>query len=226
MSEINTNSQQDAVEKKRIFRERILPVIMVLLVIAVTVGLFLFRDKVAELGNFGYLGAFLISLVANTTIILPMPGFMLVFALGATFNPLLIGLAAALGGAIGEMTCYLFGWGGSGVVKKGRLYDNSVHWLRRWGVLTVFVFAATPLPFDIMGMVAGFLHYPFWKFFTACLCGKIVKYVALAYGGALGWELVAGGVQPLTTGVLVVLGVAVLLVAALYLEDWDWKRRR
>ncbi len=191
---MTNSSKQAETEKGGGLKKRVIPLLMVLLVIAITVTLFLFfpRDpeKVKEFQNYGYLGAFLISLVSNATIILPMPGFLLIFALGATFNPVLVGLAGATGGAIGEMTCYMLGYSGRGVVQNRRLYDKSVHWLKKWGVLTIFVFAATPLPFDVMGMVAGLLRYPFWKFFLACWFGKALKYIGIALAGALGWEIV------------------------------------
>ena len=182
--------KQAELEGRKSLREKIAPLLMVLMVIAITVVLFLFRDKVAELRGYGYLGAFLISLVANATIILPMPGFLILFALGASLNPVLVGLAGAAGGTIGEMTCYLLGYSGRGVVQNRMFYDKSVQWLQKWGALAVFVFAITPSPFDVMGMVAGLLRYPFWKFFLSCWSGKTLKYIGIALAGAWGWEAV------------------------------------
>ena len=179
---------QPAEPEGRSLREKIIPLLTVLVVIAITVALFLFRDKVAELRGYGYLGAFLISLVANATIILPMPGFLILFALGASLNPVLVGLAGATGGAIGEMTCYLLGYSGRGVVQNRMFYDKSVQWLQKWGALAVFVFAITPSPFDVMGMVAGILRFPLWRFIPALWLGKSLKYTALALAGAWGWE--------------------------------------
>ena len=224
MSNTIGNNKQAEMGKGEWLRGKIIPILAVLFVIAITVALFLFRDRVADLGNYGYLGAFLVSLVGNATIILPMPSFLILIALGATFNPVLVGLSGGLGGTIGEMTCYLLGYGGRGVVQNRRLYDIAVRWLQKWGVLTVFVFAATPLPFDIMGMVAGLLRFPFWKFFVACLCGKIIKYIVLAFAGALGWEAVTGGVNPATVAVLAALATGILLIIALAVENWSWKR--
>ncbi|MFC2021791.1 YqaA family protein [Chloroflexota bacterium] len=189
MSSLNNNSEQTGVGKGERLKKKVIPLLTILLVVAITAALFFYRDRVAELGNYGYLGAFLISLVSNATIILPMPGFLILFALGATFNPFLVGLAGAAGGTIGEMTCYMLGYSGRGVVQNRRLYDKLVQWLKKWGVLTVFIFAATPLPFDVMGMVAGLLRFPFWKFFLACWFGKAVKYIGIALAGALGWEV-------------------------------------
>ena len=190
MSNIVENNKQAEVDERGWLRGRIIPLLTVLLVIAITVALFVYRDSVSELGDYGYLGAFLVSLVGNATIILPMPSFLILIALGASFNPVLVGLSGGLGGTIGEMTCYLLGFSGRGIVRNKRMYDMAVRWLQKWGVWVVFIFAATPAPFDVMGMVAGLLRFPFWKFFVATLFGKVIKYVVLAYAGALGWEAV------------------------------------
>jgi len=226
MLESKTADDRTGMEQRKPIRGKIIPVLTVLLVIAITVALFFYRDRVSELGNYGYLGAFLISLVGNATIILPVPTFMIVVALGASFNPFLVGLTSALGGTIGEMTCYLLGLSGRGVVENRRLYDRAVQWLQKWGALTVFVFALTPSPFDVMGMVAGLLRYPFWKFFLATLCGKIIKYIVLALAGAWGWDVVTRGVTPATAAILAALAAGALLVVALVIEDWTWKRRK
>ncbi len=194
LSNMVSQSEQAKVEKWQGLKKRAVPILTLLLVIAIMVALILFfqRDpeKIKEFENYGYLGAFLICLVCNATIILPVPGFLLLFPLGATFNPVLVGLAGGAGGTIGEMTCYLLGYSGRRVMENRRLYDKAVQWLKKWGVLTVFVFAAAPLPFDVTGMVAGLLRYPFWKFSLACWFGKALKYIAMALAGAWGWEAV------------------------------------
>lgn len=194
MSNPIDNSKQPGVEKGAWLKKNFVPLLIFLLITAITVALFLVfasnPEKIEEFENYGYLGAFLISLVSNATIILPMPGFLIIFALGALFNPVFVGLAGATGGAVGEALSYVLGWTGRGVVQNRRLYEKAVQWLKRWGVWVIFVFAATPLPFDIMGMVAGLLRFRFWKFFLALWCGKAVKYVGIALAGAYGWEAV------------------------------------
>lgn len=207
----------------------LVPLATLLLVIAVTITLFVYRDKVAELEEYGYLGAFLVSLVANGTIILPMPGLILLFALGASFNPLLVGLASALGGSFGEMTGYLAGVSGRGVLQDNRAYVNAVGWLKKWGMAVIFLFTVTPLPVDLVGIAAGALRYPVWKFLVVCFLGKAILYSGMAYAGAWGWETVIS--QHWDTRVMRLCGVAIagvlaLLVLALLLERWTWRRGR
>lgn len=162
----------------------------VLCVIAITVGIFLYRDEIVEFRNYGYLGAFLANLVSNASVFLPVPGGLIVVALGAFLSPLLVGLAAGTGAAIGEMSGYVLGYSGRVVLKDNKAYDRSVLWLKKWGVLTIFVFAVTPLPFDLAAIAAGALRFPVWKFLLACWVGKSLLSIAAALAGAWGWEIV------------------------------------
>ncbi|MCX6003011.1 MAG: VTT domain-containing protein [Chloroflexi bacterium] len=146
---------------------------MFLLVVGITVALFLSRDEITKFGNYGYLGAFLISVFTNATILLPMPSILLIFPLGAAFNPLYVGLAAGFGGAIGEMTAYLAGYSGRGVWHNNPNYLKAVAWLKRWGMLIVFIFSVSPMPLDLMGLAAGNLRFPAWKFFLPCWPGNM-----------------------------------------------------
>jgi len=214
-------------------RRNYLSLLVLLFVLAIAVGVFVFfqrnPEKVEEFQNLGYLGAFLICLVTTTTVILPVPGTVVLFSLGATFNPLLVGLAGGVGGGIGELTAYLAGYTGRGIWKDNRSYENAVGWLRKWGSVFVFVFAATPLPIDLVGIIAGNLHFPVWKFFIACWLGKTVQYLAMAYVGFWGWE--AAMSQPWDTRTMRIAGggataAFALLLLALALERWDWRRRR
>ena len=155
-------------------------------------ALFLYRDDVAKLGNYGYLGAFLISLITSATVILPVPGIVVLVALGTTLNPVLVGLVGATGGIIGEMTGFMVGYGGHEVVQhRNKLYLRMENWMKRWGGWAVFIFAVAPLPvFDIAGIISGALEYPLWKFLLIGWAGKSIKFVLLVLGGVWGWQTV------------------------------------
>jgi len=170
-------------------KKNLVPLLTLLLVIAITVVIFLNRDRVSELENFGYLGAFLISLVSNASIVLPAPGLLLLFALGAAFNPILIGVVGGLGGAIGELSGYVAGRSGRVIARNGRWFNRAEGWVSRWGTLTIFVFSLLPiLPFDAAGVAAGVVKFSIKKFLVACFLGKTILYIAMALFGAWGWE--------------------------------------
>ena len=169
--------------------KKYVPLLSFLLVIIIMVVLFVYRQAVAELGNWGYLGAFLIGLVGNATVILPMPSLLLLFALGATFNPVMVGLTGAAGGAIGELSGYILGYSGHGFINNTQLYVKAESWMKRWGSATVFVFAVAPvLPIDVAGIAAGALRFPVWKFLVACFSGKSLLYISLTLATSWGWH--------------------------------------
>jgi len=170
-------------------KERFIQILMVVLVLVVAVILFVYRDWVSELGNYGYLGVFLISLTSSATIILPMPSMLLIFSFGAASNPVLVGLISAIGGTIGEATGYILGRSGRGLMPNKEIFIRTERWIRKWGTTAIFIFALVPpLPIDIIGIVVGTLRFPVWKFFLACFFGKAILYTCMAFAGAWGWE--------------------------------------
>jgi uncharacterized membrane protein YdjX (TVP38/TMEM64 family) len=62
-----------------------------------------------------------------------------------------------------------------------------VAWLKRWGTMIILLVAVAPLPLDALGLAAGNLRFPVWKYFLGCLPGKIIKCVVLTFFGA--WVL-------------------------------------
>ena len=191
MSDITSPSKQAEVEKGGRLRGKVIPLLTLLLVIAITVCLFLYRDRVADLGDYGYLGVFLISMICSATIILPIPGMLLIFALGAVFNPVFVGLVAAAGGTIGEITGFTLGYSGRRLMPSNKIYIKTERWVKKWGTMTIFIFALVPLlPIDIVGIVAGTLRFPVWKFLLACFFGKAILYIGMTFAGAWGWEIV------------------------------------
>jgi membrane protein DedA with SNARE-associated domain len=51
--------------------------------------------------------------------------------------------------------------------------------------MTTFAFSTLPLPvFDFIGIMAGVLDYPIWKFAAATLLGRIIRNFIIAWTGA------------------------------------------
>jgi len=214
--------------QKSWLKRNFLAVTMFVLVLAVTITLFILRNEILKLGNYGYLGTFVLSVATNATILLPMPSILMILPLGATFNPLYIGLAAGIGGAIGEMTAYIVGYSGRGIWNNNPNYIKAVGWLKKWGMLVIFVFSVTPMPLDIMGIAAGNLRLPAWKFFLPCWPGKTIKYIVLAYVGYWGWAAFIKNhslQRTLLAASIATASVVILIVLALVLEKYTWQKQ-
>ncbi len=192
------NNDKQVVGEGERLKRRFIPLLILLLVIAITIAIFFYREKIADLGRYGYLGDFLISLVCNATVIIPIPSITMLFAHGAILyptvgliGPVTIGLAGGVGGAIGEITGYMAGYSGRGALGNNRLYARLVDWVRKWGVIAIFIFTIVPFfPFDLVGIAAGVLRFPFWKFLLVCWLGRTILYIVTALLGAWGWEVV------------------------------------
>ncbi len=166
-------------------------ILVVLAVLGLSVAIFLFRHRFAELAAVGYPGIFLVSLLGNATIVLPAPSLALVFAMGSALPPPLVGLAAGAGEALGELTGYAAGFGGRAAIENAERYRRLVAWMRRAGGPTILVLSLIPNPFfDLAGIAAGTLRYPLWRFLVFCWLGKTAKTMLVAWAGARSWTLI------------------------------------
>ena len=167
------------------WRLNLVRVLVLLGVIAITVFIFSIRDQAENLQGYGYPGIFALSLLSNATLILPAPGIALTFAFGAVFNPFGVALAAGAGSAIGELTGYLAGFSGQGVVEQSPIYDRLEDWTDRYGGWTIMALALIPNPlFDVAGAAAGALKMPILEFLLWAFIGKTIKMLLFAYAGA------------------------------------------
>jgi membrane protein YqaA with SNARE-associated domain len=159
------------------------------LTVGISVGLVVYREPLGHLGNWGYPGAFLIMLVNNATVFLPALGHAFLAAAAQSLNPLLLGTVGGVGAALGELTGYALGRSGHRVLARTPLVRRLLRLRRRGLGPALFIFALTPLPFDVAGVIAGSMRYPIWRFLGWVCAGKILNTIAIAVASyyAIGW---------------------------------------
>jgi membrane protein YqaA with SNARE-associated domain len=138
----------------------------------------------ASLRGYAALGAFLVMLVANATVVVPVPwpGILIpIIQQSESLLPVL--LAGALGSAIGESVAFFVGRSGRGMVQETRFY----RWVQRqlqhpWRAFAaLLLLSAPPNPaFDVAGLTAGAMGLPFWMFFVAVLLGRVIRIAIIA----------------------------------------------
>lgn len=88
---VTTNKNGGPDDKGRRGRNLVVPVLTLALVLIITGGLFYLGkyqpDMVKRFIGLGYLGCFVICLISNATVILPVPGILLFIPVVADFNP-------------------------------------------------------------------------------------------------------------------------------------------
>ena len=147
------------------------------------------------LKQYGYLGVFLSALAANATIVLPAPfmSFTILFAisLASQTNLIVVVLSYALGASLGEGVGYLIGRGGKRMLndRENGLYQRVEKWVKKHGNWAIIILSFQPIfPFDFVGLAAGAIKYPWWKFLLFCFIGRIPKYLILIGGGFEIWK--------------------------------------
>lgn len=164
---------------------RLIRVLAVVAVIALSLLIVLYGNQLVGLGAYGYPGLFLLNLLASATLILPAPGLALALAAGATLNPYFVGLVVGSGSTLGELTGYIAGASGRGMVENDPSYPRVRRWMGQYGLWVIFVLSLVPNPiFDVAGIVSGTMRIPVWKFLGATWCGKIIKSTLVALAGA------------------------------------------
>ena len=171
----------------------ILGVLGVILTLLLAAAVILFWESILALEGYGYLGAFLISILGGATIIIPVPMLAVIFALGGVLTPYWVGIAAGLGETVGAVTIYMTGYGGGTAFaysKHGKvqaIYSRLMHWMERRGSWTLFVLSAVLNPFFYpAALAAGALRFGLQRYFLICLAGKLIKGITVAYAGYWG----------------------------------------
>ncbi len=167
-------------------RTRVGQALVLAAVIGLTVLIYSLGNNILALRAFGLPGLFIITFLANATIVLPAPGLLVVAAFAGSELPWIsVGLVAAVGATLGEMSGYLAGSSGRAIVPDRALYNRLEGWMKRYGPLTITALAFIPSPlFDLAGVIAGALKMPWYVFLFWCFLGKLPKMLLVAYAGA------------------------------------------
>jgi membrane protein YqaA with SNARE-associated domain len=172
-------------------------VVGAVLTILMAVAIIYFSDEVNQLQNYGYAGAFLISILGGATIIIPVPMLAVVFALGGAMTSIwqvaLLGLSAAFGELIGALTIYMTGHGTGRAIsiskhsKVQAAYERLLGIMERRGPLTLFIVASVINPFFYpAALAAGALRFGLKKYIIIVMAGKTIKCMTVVYAGYFG----------------------------------------
>ncbi|OYT51952.1 MAG: hypothetical protein B6U76_10375 [Desulfurococcales archaeon ex4484_217_2] len=173
---------------------------------------------------YGPIGIFLVSFLGNVIPYSTVPYLIFIVHYGATVTETLgmieIAILGGIGAALGKVIVLLIGSATRKILpetdKKSmklfmKLAGKSVF-------IAVLVFAATPLPDDVLYIPLGAMGYSPFKFFVAAAIGKaIITYMALLFG-----ETIRYLVGESSTIASIVAIVATLILMFLIVKvDWE-----
>ena len=181
-------------------------------------------DWLTYLQQFGYPGVFLISLIGAISIIFPIPYTLLLYALGSSLDPMLLAISSGLGATLGEISGYYAGYYGRAIISEElkRKMDFLVKIFTRYGTATIFIFALTPLPDDLLFIPLGIMRYSLPKTLIVAFFGKVLMSFIVAYSGRVSFELIT--VLFGDAGIIsIVVSIALLGLILILMFKIDWK---
>lgn len=139
------------------------------------------------LASFNYLGAFVVTFVANALVVVPVPYIPIVAHMGASAgSPALVVVLGAFGSALGESVAFVVGRAEEGLISERPFYQR-IHRISRHPLLAglvLFLFAAPFNPiFDVAGLAAGAAGVQYRVFFIAVFLGRLVRLAAIVWLG-------------------------------------------
>jgi len=125
----------------------------------------------------GYGGVFIFSLLGPATFIVPI--------LAPLLNIPTLALVTALGMAINDSVSWYVGALGYEVLPQSAKVKRLEQSVRRWGKIALFFWALIPFPYDLIGLMAGYLGFSFLGFLIPTFAGRFVRFLLLGLGVVL-----------------------------------------
>ncbi|MBI2548884.1 VTT domain-containing protein [Candidatus Woesearchaeota archaeon] len=185
---------------------------------------------VEKLVAYGILGSFIISIVANASLILQIPYYPAIIFLGSQAPNfgylLLLTLVSGVGMMLGEIISYLIGRGAIWVIKAGKdkrsfrhIQEVIAHKPKLIPFL-IFLFACTPLPDDLIMIPLGMINYDIKKIILPSLLGKTLLAGIFAFGGFYAYQLFSRFMQTnILEGSFLLLLFTVFVIIIIYKNE-------
>ncbi len=169
---------------------------------------------------------FIVSFLSNAVPYMTVPYLALIAGYGATVDDPLdkatLVLVSGVGAGLGKVVVFLVGRGARVLVSKERrrMMELAARLARRSVFLAVFLFAALPLPDDILYLPLGLMGYSLTLFTIAVVAGKIVITGAAVLLGSSVSVLLGSG----NTLVAAVAAAAIGILLSVLVARMDWVR--
>jgi len=137
---------------------------------------------------------------------------------------MLLAISSGLGATLGEISGYYAGYYGRAIISEElkRKMDFLVKIFTRYGTATIFIFALTPLPDDLLFIPLGIMRYSLPKTLIVAFFGKVLMSFIVAYSGRVSFELIT--VLFGDAGIIsIVVSIALLGLILILMFKIDWK---
>lgn len=121
--------------------------------------------------RFGYLGVFAFNLVG--------PGTLLVPVLARHMDVILLAFVSAAGMALNDSVSWVVGRSGDVVIPRSKKVERVEKSLYKYGPIAFFLWSVAPIPYDFIGLIAGYLQFSYRSLILPAFLGKFVRFLIL-----------------------------------------------
>lgn len=137
---------------------------------------------------YGYIGILIVSLISNSIPYVSLPYLaLLVFMAPFIGSPIIAVIASASGATMGKVIILFLGRSFR-IILSQKTKENLEQFnnlFKKWSFIAVFLFAALPLPDDVLYIPLGVSGYKLLPYFLSVFAGKIiVTTLAILFGKA------------------------------------------
>lgn len=135
-------------------------------------GLVSFKPE--PLLRFGFLGVFIFNLFGA--------GTLLVFSLARHMNIFGLAFFTALGMTFNDSVAWIIGNSGETIIPKSKKTQQIENAVQKYGVFALFVWSLLPIPYDIIGLAAGYLGISYKRYLIFSFLGKFIRVILIGLG--------------------------------------------
>ena len=174
--------------------------------------------------SMGLGGVLIASLLSHATMFARDTFIPIFIAMTPYHSPVMLGLSAGIGGAIGDLVPYVLGLGMAESMKKEKSKSEDLvsRWIQKYGLWAILIVAMTPLQDLPIVMLAGTRRLSFSKLVLIEAIGKGVLYSIGAYFGGRVFEILIGAVGSITASTLMVIGSIVFCILLTWPPSRDY----
>ena len=125
--------------------------------------------------RYGYPGIFLFNALSG-------PGMLLLPSLSLKMSGLILSAVSAAGMAVNDSVSWWIGINTEALVDRGKKLENISKILNKYGMVGLFIWSMLPFPYDFVGLAAGYLGIPYWKYVIPTFLGKFVRFWLICIG--------------------------------------------
>jgi membrane protein YqaA with SNARE-associated domain len=153
--------------------------ITVVLGIAFLVLTFFISFKPEPFLKFSYLGVFVFNLFG--------PGTLLIPSLSRHMNIFLLAFFTALGMSFNDSVSWVIGRNGDVIIPRSKKVLKIESGLHKFGPYALFVWSLIPFPYDLIGLIAGYLEFPYKTFILPTFLGRFLRLALIGFGVVAIW---------------------------------------